>query len=44
MDYSNVTHYTTQDDVNNDHGHIESRKCIVLPLMYFMLMKKDGKV
>ena len=37
--YENMVYYAAEDDVNNDHGRIESRKCIVLPLMYLMLMK-----
>ena len=41
--YNTVIHYTAQDEANNDHGRIESRKCIVLPLMYFMLRKKQWK-
>jgi predicted transposase YbfD/YdcC len=41
--YKNMTHYTANDDVNNDHGRIESRRCIVLPLMYFMMLKSKWK-
>lgn len=41
--YKNMVYYTAQDDVNNDHGRIESRKCIVLPLMYLMRMKLKWK-
>jgi predicted transposase YbfD/YdcC len=41
--YKNMTHYTANDEVNNDHGRIESRKCIVLPLMYFVMLKPKWK-
>lgn len=41
--YKNMTYYTATDEVNNDHGRIESRKCIVLPLMYFMTLKSKWK-
>lgn len=41
--YKNMTYYTANDEVNNDHGRIESRKCIVLPLMYFMTLKPKWK-
>ncbi len=37
--YQAMTHYIAEDEINNDHGRIESRKCIVLPLMYLMNMK-----
>lgn len=42
-DYKNVVHYTAADEVNNDHGRVETRKCIVLPLMYLMRMKLKWK-
>jgi predicted transposase YbfD/YdcC len=42
-DYKNVLHYTATDEVNNDHGRIESRTGIVLPLMYLMGMKIKWK-
>lgn len=42
-EFKNMTHYTATDEVNNDHGRIESRKCIVLPLMYFMMLKSKWK-
>lgn len=38
--YDNRVHYTAHDQINNDHGRIESRKCIVLPVMYLMLSTK----
>lgn len=37
--FNNMVFYSATDEVNNDHGRIESRKCIVLPLMYLMMMK-----
>ena len=42
-EFKNMTHYTATDEANNDHGRIESRKCIVLPLMYFMMLKSKWK-
>ena len=42
-DYKNRVHYTAHDETNNDHGRIENRKCIVLPLMYLMMMKLKWK-
>lgn len=41
--YQSMVYYTAQDEVNNDHGRIESRRCIVLPLMYLMRMKLNWK-
>ncbi len=41
--YKAMPHYTAHDDVNNDHGRIESRKCIVLPILAFMTMKPKWK-
>ena len=41
--YKNISHYIANDEVNNDHGRIENRKCIVLPLMYFMTLKLKWK-
>ncbi len=41
--YKKMTVFTAEDETNNDHGRIESRKCIVLPLMYLMLMKLKWK-
>lgn len=38
-EFSNMVYYTAEDEVNNNHGRIESRKCVVLPLMYLMMMK-----
>lgn len=43
LKYNAMTYYTSQDEANNDHGRIESRKCIVLPLMYLMTMKLKWK-
>ena len=37
--FDNMVVYSAVDEVNNDHGRIESRKCIVLPLRYLMLMQ-----
>lgn len=42
-DYKQVVHYTAIDEINNDHGRIESRRCIVLPLMYLIMMKLKWK-
>jgi predicted transposase YbfD/YdcC len=42
-EFKNMTYYTATDEVNNEHGRIESRKCIVLPLMYFMMLKSKWK-
>lgn len=42
-DFKKITHYTATDEINNDHGRIESRQCIVLPLMYFMMLKSKWK-
>jgi predicted transposase YbfD/YdcC len=41
--YANMIYYTAEDEVNNDHGRVESRKCIVLPLMYLTMMKIKWK-
>ena len=41
--FNNMVYYTAEDEVNNDHGRIESRKCIVLPLMYLMMLKLKWK-
>lgn len=41
--YKEVVHYTADDDINNDHGRIETRRCIVLPLMYLAMMKLKWK-
>jgi len=43
LQYQTMKYYTAQDEANNDHGRIESRKCIVLPLMYLMAMKLKWK-
>ena len=39
LQYQAMTYYTAQDETNNDHGRIEARRCIILPLMYLMRMK-----
>jgi predicted transposase YbfD/YdcC len=41
--YHAMTYYTAQDEINNDHGRIESRRCTILPLMYFFGMKLKWK-
>lgn len=41
--FENMVYYTADDETNNDHGRIESRRCIVLPLMYLALMKLKWK-
>jgi plasmid maintenance system killer protein len=38
-----MPHCTTSDDMNNDHGRIENRKCIALPLMPFMVLESKWK-
>ncbi len=43
IQYENMTYFVADDEINNDHGRIESRKCIVLPLMYLMRMKLKWK-
>jgi len=43
INYENMVQYAANDEANNDHGRIESRKCIVLPLMYLMMMKLKWK-
>ncbi len=43
LNYENMVFYTADDDINNDHGRIESRQCVVLPLMYLMQMKLAWK-
>lgn len=42
-DYKNMPHYRASDEVNNDHGRIENRQCIVLPLLPFMMLKSKWK-
>lgn len=39
LQYQAMTFYSAKDEVNNDHGRIESRRCIVLPFMYLVHMK-----
>jgi predicted transposase YbfD/YdcC len=41
--YTNIIHYTADDEINNDHGRIEARRCIVLPLMYLMRLELKWK-
>lgn len=43
LHYQAMTYYTAQDEINNDHGRMESRKCIVLPVMYLMTMQLKWK-
>lgn len=43
LKYEAMTYYKAQDETNNDHGRIESRRCIVLPLMYLFSMKLKWK-
>lgn len=43
LQYQAMNYYATKDETNNDHGRIESRRCIVLPLMYLMTMKLKWK-
>lgn len=34
-DSDNLMYYEAIDQVNNDHGRLESRRCVVLPAIYF---------
>ncbi len=43
LQYQAMNYYTAEDEVNNDHGRIESRRCIILPLMYLMRMRLKWK-
>jgi predicted transposase YbfD/YdcC len=43
LNYQAMTYYTAQDEANNDHGRVESRQCIILPLMYLFGMKLKWK-
>jgi len=43
LKYQSMTYYTASDETNNDHGRIESRRCIVLPLMYLNMMGAKWK-
>ena len=43
LHYQAMTYYTAEDEINNDHGRIESRKCVILPLMYLFGMKLKWK-
>lgn len=43
LQYQAMTYYTAKEETNNDHGRIESRSCIVLPLMYLIMMKLKWK-
>ena len=37
--YQNMTYYAANDESNNDHGRLESRRCIILPFMYLVHLK-----
>lgn len=37
--YQAMVYYSAKEQSNNDHGRIESRRCIVFPFMYLMHMK-----
>ena len=39
LQYQAMTYYAAVDETNNDHGRIESRQCVVLPLIYLFGMK-----
>lgn len=41
--YQDIMHFTAKDEANNDHGRIEQRTCIVLPMMYCAMMRKKWK-
>lgn len=41
--YESMTVYTAADTPNNDHGRLEERCCVVLPLMYLFRMKLKWK-
>src|SRR3990167_1352009 len=43
LQYRGMVYSTADDQTNNDHGRIELRKCIVLPLMYLIKMKLKWK-
>ena len=43
VQYQAMTYYQVKDESNNDHGRIESRRCIVLPFMYLFGMKLKWK-
>jgi len=43
LQYRAMCCYTAQDETNNDHGRVESRRCIVLPMMYLFGMKLKWK-
>lgn len=43
LNYQAMTYYRAKDEINNDHGRIESRSCIILPLMYLFGMKLKWK-
>lgn len=43
LNFQAMNYYTAYDETNNDHGRIESRRCIVLPLMYLFMMKLKWK-
>ncbi|SRR5579883_1051118 len=43
LQYQAMSYYSARDEANNDHGRIESRRCIILPFMYLMTMKLKWK-
>lgn len=43
LNYKNMVFYSAKDEVNQDHGRLESRSCIVLPAMYLLKMKLPWK-
>lgn len=43
LQYQAMTYFTAQDETNNDHGRIEARRCIILPIMYLVTMKLKWK-
>ena len=42
-DYKGIIHYKASDEINNDHGRIENRECIVMPLMPLMTLQSKWK-
>ena len=44
IQYRSMTVYSTQDEMNNDHGRIESRQCITLPEWKTFRAKLRGHV
>lgn len=43
LHYEAMNYYTAQDEANNDHGRVEMRRCIILPMMYLMTMQLKWK-